>query len=375
MAAAQQQGQGSDNSLAPLWIIGLTFIVGGLLWYFFHTQIVTLVFKIKLYEAYMVSWAVSGIQPLIQVIQNVNPSSVSFDDMMAVGTAVGNYIRYPLIVIMLVLAFILYRSDITAQYRRIYSMKMLRTSEAQNWPQITPVVKLDLVKQDIDKGAWAMALSPFEFAQRYKLLKVELYRPDQVRQMGAEGRYLIKRGEAKRVFTMQLGDAWEGVDALNEHTRALFAIFAAKQNRDRDGSNKLLEQISRSTASGKLDFSGVDDVIKKHINSQSVQKVVTRHAYILTVMASMLESSRDDGVFASADFLWLKPVDRRLWFMLNTIGRQTPFSEVSGPFAHWITEKELKRGLLVPMVDEAVKGLESAIADIKYVPKETTEEA
>lgn len=375
MAAAQQQGQGSDNSLAPLWIIGLSFIVGGLLWYFFHTQIVAAFFKIKLFEAYLVSWAVAGVNPLIDVLKTVNPSTVSFDDMMAVGTAIGNYIRYPLIVIMLLLAFFLYRCDITAQYRRIYSMKSLRELEASNWPQITPVVKLDLVKQDIDEGSWAMAMSPFEFAKRYNLLKVELYRPDQVRQMGAEGKYVVKRGEAKRIFTMQLGDAWDGVDALNQHTKALFAIFAAKQNRDRDGANKMLTQIARSTATGKLDFSGTDELLKKHINSTSVKKVLDRHAYVLTVMASMLERSRDDGVFASADFLWLKPVDRRLWFLLNTVGRQTPFAEISGPFAHWVTEKELKRRLLVPMVDEAVRGLEVAISEIKYVPQDTVSEA
>ena len=54
--------------------------------------------------------------------------------------------------------------------------------------------------------------------------------------------------------------------------------------------------------------------------------------------------------------------------MLSSIGRQTPFSEVSGPYAHWLVEKRLRRPLKVPIVDEAVEALIDAIADIKYNP-------
>jgi len=58
--------------------------------------------------------------------------------------------------------------------------------------------------------------------------------------------------------------------------------------------------------------------------------------------------------------------------MLNTVGRQTPFSEVAGPYAHWLSEEELGRKIIVPMVDEAVIGLEVAIGEI-IAPPETVE--
>ena len=57
-------------------------------------------------------------------------------------------------------------------------------------------------------------------------------------------------------------------------------------------------------------------------------------SYALTLMGSMLELARADGVLAVAEFIWLKPVDRRLWYMLGSAGRQTPFVEVSGPSSH-----------------------------------------
>ena len=72
----------------------------------------------------------------------------------------------------------------------------------------------------------------------------------------------------------------------------------------------------------------------------------------------------------SSEFLWLKTVDRRLWYMLNCIGRQTPYAEVGGPFAHWRAEQAMGRRSLVPMIDEAIRALEIAIKEIKLSPKE-----
>ncbi len=169
---------------------------------------------------------------------------------------------------------------------------------------------------------------------------------------------------------MQLGPYWEGSEKLPIHTRALFAAFSARIDGDGEACNRLLMQIAASTETGKIDFTGVDEILAKHKNNKLISKIISRHAFVLTVMSSMLEAVRDDGVLASADFLWLKPVDRRLWFMLNSIGRQTPFSEVAGPFAHWIVEKELNRKLRVPVIEEAVNALAGAIQDIIYVPEE-----
>ncbi len=132
----------------------------------------------------------------------------------------------------------------------------------------------------------------------------------------------------------------------------------------------MLSQISRSTEQGKLNFSGTQQLLKKYGDHKNVQQTVERHAYQFTVMASMLEFARLDGVLASADFLWLKPVDRKMWYMLNSIGRQTAFSEVAGAFCHWQSEKELGKKINVPMVKEAVTSLDEAINNILYVPDE-----
>ena len=90
-------------------------------------------------------------------------------------------------------------------------------------------------------------------------------------------------------------------------------------------------------------------------------------------MAAMLEFARQDGVYATADFLWLKPLDRRLWYTLNTVGRATSFAEVAGIHAHFKTEKLFGRKIATPNVDSAVLALEVALDEVIYKADEPIE--
>lgn len=370
MAAPAQQQQSGDNSLAPLWIILCVFLLGWLFWAFFHTQIVAFVLQIKFWESRLIAFVLPSMAQLPVSIHHLIPAQIPFPQLLDISREVGNYLRYPIIVILVALALIIYFSHINLQFKKLYNMNTLAAAERKNWPQISPVIKLDLVKEDIDKGPWAMALSPMQFAKKYKLLHEEkiISSMTMAAKKHNQRTVSVKREAAHHVFVMQCGEYWQGIHYLKPATKALFAVFAARANRDRDGALKLLLQIAESTTSGRLDFSGVDALLEKHKNNKLVQRVMYSHAYVLTVMASMLELARKEGVLASADFLWLKPTDRLLWFMLNSVGRQTAFSEVSGPFAHWNVERAMGRRLMVPMVEEAVNGLEAAIKDILYLP-------
>lgn len=251
-------------------------------------------------------------------------------------------------------------------------MKSLRAQEQFNWPAIMPIVKEDLVSQDVNKGPWAMALTPMEFARKYNLLRKDdalLDNPVPGEEMTAG----IRRGDAKRVFTMQLGPYWDGFERCSPQAYALSAVFMARMNRDRDAANNILKVLDKTFVDGKPDFSVARPVMKKYQNSELVQEVVAKHAYVLTVIASLLEAAREDGVVPSSEFLWLKPVDRRLWYMLNCVGRQTPYSEVAGPFAHWKAEKEMGRRSLVPMIDEAIRALEIAVKEVRLTPRQMEE--
>jgi len=373
MAGAPQQNQ-SDDSMGMLWTIAAILFAIGVVWYNFKRQIVGCYLRLKLWEVDHLLSFLPSTQDVHTAIVNTlhtNPEKVSFNDVILIGTAVGNYIRYPLILFVLILAAWVFFASSTRVFKNVYSTRELIQLEKTNWPQITPVVGLDLVKTDIDKGPWAMALTPMQFCKRYGLLIERRYGPQEgvARSEWNRVDVSLNRGKSSQVFALQLGPAWRSVAALPPHVRALFAVFAARINGDTAAAMALLGHISTSSAA-KLDFTGVEPLLKKHAETPIVKKVVQGHAYLLTVMAEMLTACRNDGVQGVADFLWLKPTDRKLWYMLNTVGRQTPFVEVAGPFAHWVAEKEAGHKLLVPMIEEATNALELSLKEIIYRPDE-----
>ena len=372
--AQQAQQQSGEHASAPLWLAGSAVFLLWLIWYTAHKYIVAFVFFMNVLQAKVIHFFIgnTALADEIYIMQTVDPASVTWKQLMFLSANIGQYTRYPIIAILIMFALYLYKSNIILKFRRTHDMSTLRTQEQFNWPAIMPVIKLDLVDTDISVGPWAMALTPMEFARKYELLKKEdvlLENPVAGMEMTAG----IRRGDAKRVFTLQLGPYWDGFEHCAPHVCALAAVFMARLNRDRGAASHILDTIDKSVAMGKPNYAVAMPTLRKYQHQENVQEIISMHAYLLTVMASLLLHSREDGVVPSAEFLWLKPVDRRLWYMLNSVGRQTPFAEIGGPFAHWLAEKAMGRGSLVPMIDEAIKALEIAVKEIKLTPKEMKE--
>lgn len=364
-------GQQPDSGLGPLWVVLAIFVGALVLWYTGHVYITKVIFELRLGEIAIISLFTDSLNGLHDQILSTAPGAASFGFIINMSEQVGQKLAIPLAIVLCGMAAVLYRMNARNRYRKIYSMQTLLDQEKNNWPQITPVSKLNLLQTHIHEGPWAMSMTPMQFAKKYKLLEEERV-PDSSG-LASRSKLVVKviESRATRVFTQQLGRPWRGVDKLPIHAKALFAIFAAKANGDRDSVSRLIRQIAASAADvGKLNFSGVDIVLKKHADSKIIKKVTNMHAYELTVMASLLEVARLDGVLAAAEFLWLKPVDRPLWYMLNNVGRRTAFTEVAGPIAHWLAEKTIGRKLLVPMVSEATNALIAAVNEVVYNPEQ-----
>lgn len=371
-------GQG-DNSSAMLWGVAATFAALGVLWYVFKDQLVIFYLTLKLYEVKLLNVITFGhMSPVRDAILAAlaKPDSIKFPELIEIGRGVGSWVRVPLMMLMFALAYIVFISNTVRSYKRTYNMSELAKLEKVNWPQISPVLHLDLIKTDIDKGPWAMGLTPMQFSKRHRLLEeVRAQRREGIQRKTLDRvEVVLKKGEANKIFSLQLGSLWAGTNKLPPHARALFAIFAARINADSAPAAHLIKQLNESCTTGTLNMTGVNELLKKHENTKLVQQVVQSHAYVLTVMAAMLEAARQDGVQASADFLWLKPLDRKLWYTLNSVGRQTPFVEVGGVFAHWIAEKVAGKKLIMPMIDEATKALEVALKEVVYKPDDQPQE-
>jgi intracellular multiplication protein IcmP len=373
-AQGQQQGSGGgDNSLAAFWLTIFFFALIGVIWYVFRVQIAWLILKLKFYEIALVSIFASKAIPITQYLQNIQGTAAEMKVLGTVLTDVGNYFRYPVVAFLMIFAFVIFLTHPTMKFKRAHNMKTLYEQEKYNWPQIMPISSFNLVKEPIEKGPWGMSLTPMQFAKKHKLIVEE-----REKKVGLGQSHSITvnlaRAQAYQVFSMQLDANFYSIDKVKPHIKALFAIFSARVNKDEPVAKKILDQLAVSYVSGHLDFSGIDEAVKKYKELPSIKKVLESHAYVITMMASMLEAARQDGVVASADFLWLKLVDRPMWYMLNGVGRQTAFVEVGGAVAHWLAEKRIKRKISTPMVEEAVKALDIALKEVMYVPELREEE-
>ncbi len=92
----------------------------------------------------------------IYLMQTVDPTAVDWNQLMDTPVTVGDYMRYPVVLVLIVLAIILYQSNIILKFRKTHNMKTLRAQEQYNWPAIMPVIKEDLVSKISvkDLGQW-----------------------------------------------------------------------------------------------------------------------------------------------------------------------------------------------------------------------------
>ena len=351
-------GQGQQNeSDQTMWMgIGIA-VFACVIFFVFHSQILTVLLWIKYIELKLISLFIvdQNYAGLANWVNHANPNRVSLDTLKLLSMEVGNTIKYPCIFIcFLFLAFLWYQHP-DSGFRDIENMNTLSNKVRKSFPAINIVHGFDLTKTPVDEGPWAMGMTPIEFAKHHQLIH---------RDPNTE-KIIMDQFKAKLLFTEQLGALWQGTAALAPHEKALFAIFAAFINYKREEAEGKLEEIARSITpallkSKKINFP-IHGLLKKYAESKSVLAITERHAYIGTIFVEMLTQARSSGIVLNSLYLWVKPIDRTLWYTLNNVGRKAVFTEASGIQAHWLAEKRLGFPIRQPMIDEAVNALDEAI--------------
>lgn len=375
-----QQGGGDDkNSFGVLWGIGLVFAIGAVLWYKFSAELKIAFIFIRYWELWAINWVTQfipffGISEMyasaLNYTKNLSPALITTNDAKQLSILTGRALAFPYLVILYFLFKKVQATTITAKYKKRYDMHSLRDQERSLWPQVNIVSKINLLKEDLDEGPWAMAHTPMQFAKHYDLLKITVIPPPANKL--AEGPTFqaeVNKSKTEQVFASQLGKMWKGHKYLPDYKRAILAAFVARGCRDSAAAMGLIKDMNASLAnSDEVDYGIADELLEKHIGKREVQEIIAKHAYENTIFIALFLFAREDGVFPTSDFLWIKPLDRRFWYVLNNVGRQTPSIESAGVHAHFLAERALNRKMTVPMVQEAVKALQYAIDEIIYEP-------
>jgi intracellular multiplication protein IcmP len=383
------QDQSDKSAYAIVWLLVLVVIVCLIVWYLFSTALKLGFIYLRIAELSVVNFffgLFSAGFPFIgeqfsQIFAKtsvnlaaarlITPATLNLEIAGALSDVAGEYLRYPLMLVLMALSFFIFKVNVHLRLRKKFNMRSLSAQEQKNWPQIKIATTLDLVSADIDSGPWAMTMSPIQFAKRNKLMAITVNDAAIAsfsKTKLPEFNLTLDKMRTERAIVVQLGRSWHSVEMMPLYRQAILAVFAARGCRNTKAANALMAQLADSGATGTPDCAGVAELWKKHATEKRVQEIFKQHAYEFTVFISMLLFAREDGVVASADYLWVKPLDRRLWYVINNVGRQTPSVEVAGIFSHWNYEMALKRPLSAPRVEEAVSALELAISEIFYVP-------
>ncbi len=352
---AEPQKDSSSDSLIVivffvLIVVGIMFLFGDFLK---NTYLTLKLIQLKL------TALIAPIDPIfnaIKFVENNKPSDIDFNLMKEIGYRASWLFNIPMMAGLGYFGYKVWKRNPLNKFKRVLSMQTLKESEQRLWPYISPMVNVQLIKEPFNKGPYAMALTPYDFAVKYHLLQEE----KNVDSLDVK--------KAEKLFISQLGKPFYGFSKLRSHEKALLAIFAANGLGDKDGAMKAINEIAKSAALVGIkkmpDFSSAKPLYK-YCEDPKVLEIMSKHAYVYTLMAQMLEFARTTGVFAPPYFIWLKPRDRTLWYTLNCVGRQVAFVEVAGIFGHWRAEQIAGHKLDAPYVKKAVDGLERALSEVK----------
>lgn len=380
----QEKGKGLDVNVLALSAIGVA-ITMWIAWFTFHNFITWLAMRTRQYELLALGTLAKpfiGDNNMLRISEfYANNSSVNltFSSFVQIMKESGIYVVYIYCPIIVWLGIHLWRLSPTENFKRNHTMESLSKQESELWPEIKPPLMFNLDKGNMQKGPWRIALTEWEFARKYELL----YRENEGQQSyhipgspieDLSNPEIFDKSKARALFSEQLGNRWVGYKKLPPYIKGIYAALSVRISAipliDTKVKKSVIaesDRLFRLMASDyvknkgdvkKMDFSWADDIVEKTKSSEFIVLTHQRHAYIYTVMATMLQIARADGVLASAMFTWLRPTDRRLWYILENVGGYCFVPESAGIAAHWLAEKEIGIKLLNPYVEEAVKGLD-----------------
>lgn len=239
-----------------------------------------------------------------------------------------------------------------------------------------------LSRESYDSGPWRIARTPIQFALAHGLLNGPNgfpCKPEDVFENGmpfldspALGQCVFKKEAAAQVLQKQLGEPFADLDSLSPVRKAMAAAFILYALGKKHECIAILDDVSASySENGGVpqcpllengDFSAALDEVLLAWASFSSRKAVARHlSYQLPLFMALLGEARKKGVLATSQFIWLRPLDRPLWYALNQCGGRAAWTEALAAWAHFQAEEHAGKTLSAPHIDAAVESLKNSL--------------
>lgn len=146
-------------------------------------------------------------------------------------------------------------------------------------------------------------------------------------------------------------------DRLSPTGKAIFAVLApyafggAKGKKQSEAVKDALNYSAYGspTGSANLDLDEVQTSFDQWRTNPIAQKISRLHHWENTYLYALLRYARRNGKVGTWSTLWLKPMNRTLFYVLNTEGRATPHSESALAFSQFEFEERCGRQGLLPI--------------------------
>ncbi|MDO5538311.1 MAG: hypothetical protein Q4F72_12390, partial [Desulfovibrionaceae bacterium] len=273
-------------------------------------------------------------------------------------------------------------------YRRTLTMRDLMRENVPFAPCIAPALNWPggILNEPLDSGPWRAGRQPLQLAAECGLLvppgphpvpiaAEELLGSDHLARLdspwlGREADGLaLDRERAARFYASQLDLPWQGWERLPAHLRKLCGAWALFAVDDKDLARRLMDDLSLSfrgpeearpgrfvrhapfwEPAAPAHGCGIDAsltrgqirAVSRALADPSLRKDLRPHSlWRDTFLLALYERARTRGVLATPEFLWLRPVDRQLYYLCNNVGRRTAWPEIAGVWAHYQAETAL----------------------------------
>ncbi len=325
-------------------------------------------------------------QKVWEHISGLDPATLTWERMSAILSYTGAWIRWPLALFLVLLGITaVFMGRVKKLIRRL-NMETLLRNNAESFPCLLPIVgrgKYLLSPESYDAGLWRIARSPLQFAVEHGLLVDDdgkPFAPDQVLSHGlgsadapAWGKARLDEAKALEVLQKQLGPAYGGIAALSLCRKALAAAFLAYAGGDKLDAVGLLDELSCSYAEtdGVPACAALNDeafqkrflaLLEKHEGILAEHAIARHTAFELVWLMALLTRARKKGVLATSQFIFLRPLDRALWYALSQCGGRAAWAEGFAPWAHYMAEEKAGRVLAEPKLTQAVAALRDSLA-------------
>ena len=367
---------GDDDTGFNLIVILLGCCLGSyLLWSNYHAEISAAVMALHHHEILVIQHFTDRYGLADAQMARADPDRVTLRDLAGIARDVGMFFRIPAAGLMLLLALVCAVRAAPSRYRRAFDLDRLIGEQAISFRTTAAFAgrRLRLVPPAAEPLPADYAATAAEWIARHAT--------------DSDGRF--SEPAACRALAHQLGPPWHGLEHAQPHVRCLVAAFALQLAQRRDEALDLLGDLSASLASPGKDgpegparplalppwvVSRADAVLRRDELAAPARAVTGRHAYTHTALMSLLnEARRSAGVLAPGQFVWLKLVDRRLWYALHSLGFETegfgrylhpnPRVEAIGARDHWAVERIAGAPVSRPSQDRAVEALRKAAAE------------